>query len=84
MQELLGWAERIDFSDPRRRVLRELSLERREILHTLRRLRRLPCDRRTPVERNVLLREQRLNLYKIRSAMLALRATFRQSQRLHG
>lgn len=82
VQEQLGWQERIDFSDPRRRVLRELGLERREILRRLRGLRRSTCDRRPPVERDLLLHELRQSLFRLRKSMLALRATFEQACRL--
>lgn len=70
------WPERIDFSDPRRRVLAELDVERKEILARLRSLRRVSCDRRTPAERDAQRHELRQALYQIRKAMLALRATF--------
>ena len=75
-----GLADRIDFDDPRERVLAELRMERRALLSQLRGLRRLHCDRRSIASRLGAIEEKRQALRKLRRAMLALR--FRCDDRL--
>ena len=64
---------RIDFSDPRLRVLAELRAESRAILAQTRALRRAWCDRHAGAQRLAALRERRIALRQLRMAIVTLR-----------
>ncbi len=69
---------RIEFSDPRCRVIAELRAECRDILSRTRRFRKTMCDRRSPTERHAELRQMRLTLQQLRRAIVTLRSSMRQ------